>query len=228
MKFDLLKSTAAFGTVVVVATMGLFLNGASVLDLGDFSALDQKIITKEAPRQGGIVLMKEDTVVRNTQRGPILTAVSGSTEGTYYDYNNITPAAGGSMRAVRPDALPLAGPQPAESLSGRTVPPVAARGIGGPNDSATDPTDPYAQVQARLQAAGVPSLPEPGSAHATAEIKAGVTPLVGPGPLVNTLSTESMASNSPVKANSQTSVQSLTEIAPAAGGTAQSSGRFNK
>ncbi|HEY8963038.1 MAG TPA: hypothetical protein VIN59_01110 [Alphaproteobacteria bacterium] len=235
MKLDMLTSTAGFGAVVMVTTLGLFLNGAKALDLGDFSAIDQKMITQEAPKAGGIALIKEDTVVKTSRGQPMLTAVSSSArnEGTYYDYNNISPAAGGSFKgAIRPDARPVAGVQPAETLSGRTTPPVAARGIGGPNDSATDPTDPFAKVQARLQASGAAQLPEPGSAHAVAELEAGVTPLTPAEPLVHTMSTQSMASNAPVKSNNQSPVSDLVDIAPAAGDSdnntsVQSGGTFN-
>jgi len=207
MKFDLTTTTAGFGAVVIISTMGLFLNGASALDLGEFSSIDQEIITKEAPKAGGIALIKEDTVFVNKQRGPILTAVSSSSsksEGTYYDYNNIAPAAGPSTSA-RIDG----------DLSGRPVPPVAPRGMGGPNDSATDPTDPYAAVQARLNSAGSAQEPQPNSAHALAEIKAGVTPLTPAAPLVNTIPAVKSASAS--KTVTDESIQDLTDIAPAAG-----------
>jgi|GEM_PF-6769648 len=230
MKFNILTSTAAFSAVVIATTFGLFLNGANALDLDDFSAIDRKVITQDAPKAGGIALIKEDTVVRNTQQRhtPILTAVSSSggdphKEGTYYDYNAISPAAGGEFRDTRPVAP---ADQPADTLSGRTIPPVASRGIGGPNDSATDPTDPYAAVQARLQSSGAVSPAEPGSAHASAEVRAGVAPSTPAAPLVGTLSTQSMAKNQP-------SVSDMTDIAPAAGDstnvvtTNQSGGLFN-
>jgi hypothetical protein len=183
------------------------------------------MITQEGPKAGGIALIKENTVTPGQRAaGPILTAVASpqTKNGAFenINYNNITPAAGGSSPVrLRPATVePIPAVQPAATLSGRTVPPVAPAGLGGPNDSATDPTDPFAYIQARLDSAGKPSAPQPGSAHATAELEAGVTPDEPVAPLVNTMSTQSMAANTPMVTQQEAQASSLQAIAPAAGG----------
>lgn len=96
MQRQFIYSTVLAG-VLSVSTLGLFYNGAQALDLGDFTGADRKVITQDAPKAGGIVLIKEDIVYPNARRsvtmrgsGPVLTA----TTSTASDLSTISPAAG--------------------------------------------------------------------------------------------------------------------------------------
>lgn len=104
-----LYSTILAG-VLGLSTLGLFYNGAEALDLGDFTGADQKVITQDAPKAGGIVLVKEDIVYPTQQRavrgnGPILTATSSSNTAT--GMNAVAPASGGQMDIRAEDDITL-------------------------------------------------------------------------------------------------------------------------
>jgi hypothetical protein len=63
--------------VLGFSTLCLFYTGANALDLSDFTGADRKVITEEAPKAGGVILVKED-VVQQPSQVKVLTAQPAS------------------------------------------------------------------------------------------------------------------------------------------------------
>lgn len=180
--------TTALAGIMSLSTLGVFYNGAEALDLGDFTGAERATITKEAPKHGGAILIKEDivypqpqaraviaqpmTVVAKGRMQPILTGdpsmtmVSSNARSAAY-LNSVTPAAGGSV-------------------DGSTGQP--GKGIDNKFDVTTAPGNAYDQFKARVTVAGNASPPVDGK------------------PLTTTTTAEGDR------------VKSLNDIVPAAGG----------
>jgi hypothetical protein len=143
-----LYSTILAG-VMGFSTLVLFHNGAEALDLSDFTGADQKVITQDAPKAGGIVLVKEDVVdpsrptqVRTVIAQPVMRATPMLTGayGSAASYNNIMPAAGGTT---------FVGYRAGDGTTG-----VPGKGIDNKVDITTMPGNSYDQVRAKFAVGG--------------------------------------------------------------------------
>ncbi len=143
MKRPFLYTTILAG-VMTLSTLLMFHTGAQALDLSDFTGQDRKVITQDAPKAGGVVLVKEDVVyptqpqhvkVLTARPVPTLTGYNGAYN-SGASFNAMAPAAGGTL--VRAD--------------GSTG--VPGKGIDNKLDITTMPGNSYDQVRARFNAGG--------------------------------------------------------------------------
>lgn len=127
------KYSTVIAGLMGLSTLVMFHQGAEALDLSDFSGADQKVITQDAPKAGGIVLVKENIVypsqpsqIQATVAQPVNAARPAPVTTNAGSYNAITPAAGGA--------------------------PVRA-GISSQNDITLRPGNAFDQAQAKFQGA---------------------------------------------------------------------------
>lgn len=148
MKTKALATTAIAGLMTLAATV-VFINGAQALDLGDFTGQDREVITQEAPKRGGAVLVKEDIIypaaAQQTRQQPMITGAQQPTQ-----LNDYAPAAGGRASVDT------------EPRSFGSLPGKPGVGIDNKVDVTTMPGNAFDRVQARLGAAGTPSKPVDG------------------------------------------------------------------
>jgi hypothetical protein len=197
------KYSTLLAGVMGLGTLVLFHSGAEALDLSDFTGADQKVITQEAPKAGGVVLVKEDVVyptqpsrVRTVVAQPVLTAPSRpaySYSGGYAHANdlaNIAPAAGSAYPNFR-------------AGDGSTGQP--GKGIDNKLDVTTMPGNSYDQAMAKLQ---------PGAASAPVDGKPLTTTTAANGARINDLNDIAPAAGGPAyiraSVDSGPSVQSMT------------------
>ncbi len=158
MKHHFLYSTILAGTLGL-STLGLFYNGAEALDLSDFTGQDQRVITQDAPRAGGAVLVKEDLVYPNQpQRAQVrnpATAPIQSTAGAMSATGNVAPVATNYAAPSNPAAYNAVAP-----AAGNTGRPGV--GIDNKLDVTTAPGNAFDKSVARFNTPGTPSGPVDG------------------------------------------------------------------
>lgn len=129
-----------FAGALGISTLCLFYTGANALDLGEFTGADQKVITQDAPKAGGAVLVKENVVYSKPKLSKAY----------------LTQPTGGLQTVSQTSAQGLPVPVPPEGKR------VAAPGFIDRNTT-TDASDPYAKVQTRMNNPGVASAPVDGN-----------------------------------------------------------------
>lgn len=185
MKRQGLYSALLAGTLGI-STLCLFYTGANALDLGDFTGTDQKVITQDAPKAGGAVLVKENVV---------------------YTQPKVTRAYATAPRGMQSVTLTSSQPLPSRSIVAGVVPEQAETPAPGflNRNTTSGADDPYARVQNRMHTPGVASAPVDGNPWHTTTLANGAR--------VNELNNISPAAGGgmvAVQANSSQSVQSMT------------------
>lgn len=136
--------SAIFAGVLGVSTLCLFYTGANALDLGDFTGTDQKVITQDAPKAGGAVLVQEKVI---------------------YNQPKTTRAYATQPAGVQHVSLTTGQPFPSRTVIAGTTSAnleTPAPGFLGRNTT-SGADDPYAKVQTRMNTPGVASAPVDGN-----------------------------------------------------------------
>lgn len=205
------KYSTILAGVMGLSTLVLFHQGAEALDLSDFSGADQSVITKDAPKAGGIVLVKEKVIypahptrVQATVAQPAGRA-SAPTLTNASSFNAITPAAGGTANA---------GVVYGDGSTGQP-----GKGIANKVDITTMPGNAFDQAQAKFNGASA-SAPVDGKPLTTTTLANGarasdineISPAAGPVAALAAAPSapERKAARRPIAVDSGASIQSMT------------------